>query len=383
MENDMKIKAADDDPGQQIVIKNLFPNVTQKEWDDWRWQVRNRITTLKQLEQFVKPENDEIYDENGKLLPFSFSMTPHYANLIAKGNGVLRRAVIPTLHESVMSAGEEDDPLHEDKFRPVHNIIHRYPDKCLFLATDFCALRCRYCTRSRLVSECADKHFSTANLEEAINYIKKTPVIRDVLISGGDPLTLSDEKLEWILKSLREIPHVEIIRIGTKTPVVLPQRITTSLVNMLKKYHPLWINIHFMHPAEISNETKKACNMLADAGIPLGSQTVLLKGINDNSQTMMTMFNELIKIRVRPYYIYQCDNIPGSEQFRTPISTGLNIMRDLLGQTSGFAIPTFIVDTSGGGKVPLLPNYVKKIDKKHIYLEGFNKQITKYPIIEN
>lgn len=371
------IKAEDDEQP----IKRLFTKLTQREWDDWHWQVRNRITTPEQLKKIVDIKKNELYDKNGEILPFTFSITPHYANLMAKdGNKILRRAVIPTTHELKKSFGEECDPLHEDKYRPVNNIIHRYPDKCLLLATDFCSLRCRYCTRSRLVSEDMNRHFSDLCLEEAIGYIKKTKSIRDVLISGGDPLTLGDDKLEWILKSLRNIPHVQIIRIGTKVPVVLPQRITRSLVSMLKRYHPLWMNIHFMHPAEISEETIKACTMLADAGIPLGSQTVLLKGINDDSETMLEMFNKLVRIRVRPYYIYQCDPIVGSKQFRTSVNTGLKIMSELIGQTSGFAVPSYVVDTSGGGKVPLLPNYIKKIDEKYIHLEGLYKNVTEYPL---
>jgi len=372
----MKTKEAPDP------IKKLFPSVTEKEWADWHWHVKNRITTPEQVKQLIKLEESEIYDCKGNKLPLSFSMTPFYASLITE-NKVLRKAVVPTSHEMVMSAGEEGDPLDEDKFRPVNNIIHRYPYKCLLLATDFCSLRCRYCTRSRLVSENMNSHFPQEKIVEAIEYIKRTPVIRDVLISGGDPLTLSDSKLEFILSNLRKIPHVQIIRIGTKVPVVLPQRVTPALVKMLKKYHPLWINIHFMHPAEVSPECEVACNMLADAGIPLGSQTVLLKGINDKTETMMKMFNALVRNRVRPYYIYQCDPIPGSKHFRTSIKTGLKIMEGLIGQTSGFAVPTYVVDTSKGGKVPLLPNFVKKIEKNYIHLEGFTKETTKYPTIED
>lgn len=355
---------------------NLNPEVPERLWNDWRWQVRNRITTAAELEKFITLDRHELTAlERGAC----FSMTPHYARLLPGEGSVLRRLVIPTEFETEISRGEEADPLDEDKYRPVPGIIHRYPEKALLLATSFCALRCRYCTRSRLVSEDSSCTASDATLKDAIDYLRRTPQIKDVLISGGDPLTLSDERIDSLLSALSSIKHIEFIRIGTKTPVVLPQRFTPSLLAILKKYRPLWLSLHFMHPLELSPETVKACNDLADAGIPLGSQTVLIRGVNDNVDTLQKLFTGLIRNRVRPYYLYQCDPIPGSAHFRTPIETGLEIMRGLLGRTTGYAIPQFIVDTAGGGKVPLLPNYIVGGDAATLELQGYNGSITKYP----
>lgn len=351
------------------------PGRQDKLWDDWRWQIRNRITTSEELEKYITPdEHERAALDRG----VNFSLTPHYARLLKDNAAALRRLVIPTDFEAVMSPGEEADPLHEDIYRPVPGIIHRYPHKALLMATSFCSLKCRYCTRSRLVSE--DLCCATAGnpLEEALNYLRCTPEIRDVLISGGDPLTLSDAKIEHLLAAVSEIDHVDFIRIGTKTPVVLPQRFTPSLIKILKKYHP-WLSLHFIHPAELSPETVTAVNKLADAGVPLGSQTVLLKGVNDDPAVLQKLFTELIKNRVRPYYLYQCDPIPGSAHFRTPVETGLDIMRYLLGRTTGYAIPQFVVDTCAGGKVPLLPNYTVGKDDTTLRLQGFDGSVTDYP----
>ena len=280
-------------------------------------------------------------------------ITPYYASLISSSNPLdaIRRTVVPTIEELNVSEGEAEDPLSEHQMQKTHCIVHRYPDRVLFLVTDFCSTYCRYCTRSHSVAKRSNHHSSMQQWLEAIEYIKKNKNIRDVLISGGDPLTLPDNKLEFLLAQLRKIEHVEIIRIGTKVPVVLPQRITPELVKMLKKYHPLFLSIHFTHPEEITKETKLACNMLADAGIPMGSQTVLLKGINDNADIYKKLAHELLKIRVKPYYLYQCDPIEGSAHFRTSIEKGLEIMKKLRGFTSGYAIPYYVVDAPGGGEI--------------------------------
>jgi len=270
----------------------------------------------------------------------------------------IRRAVVPTVNELYKGQGEEDDPLGEESQSPVHGLVHRYPDRVLLLVHDFCSTYCRYCTRSRVVGH-GSVNASQARLEQAIQYISNTPTIRDVLLSGGDPLLLSDNKLEWLLSRLRQIPHVEVIRIGTKIPAVLPQRVTPKLVRMLRRYHPLWMSLHFMHPDECTQETTKACAMLADAGIPLGSQTVLLKGINDEVATMKSLMHGLMKMRVRPYYLYQCDPITGSSHFRTSVAKGLEIVQGLRGHTSGYAVPTYVIDApGGGGKIPMMPESV-------------------------
>ena len=355
------------------------PGRPDKNWDDWHWQIRNRITTAADLKPYIKlDEHEKTALERG----ISFSLTPHYARLLANGGEILRRLVIPTEFESVISQGEEADPLHEDTYRPVPGIIHRYPHKALLMATSFCSLKCRYCTRSRLVTENPACSASEETMTAALGYLRRTPEIKDVLISGGDPLTLPDDTIDRLLGALNEIEHIEFLRIGTKTPVVLPQRFTPGLIKILKKYRPLWLSLHFIHPLELSFETLKAVNCLADAGIPLGSQTVLLKGVNDDAEVLQKLFTELIKNRVRPYYLYQCDPIPGSAHFRLPIEKGLEIMRYLLGRTTGYAIPQFIVDTALGGKVPLLPEYTVGKSDTIIRLQGFDGSVTDYPLVK-
>jgi lysine 2,3-aminomutase len=291
----------------------------------------------------------------------------------------IRKAVIPNIKELSKGPGEEDDPLREETQSPVHGLVHRYPDRVLLLVHDFCSTYCRYCTRSRVVGH-GSVNANAARLEKAIQYISATPTITDVLLSGGDPLLLSDNKLEWLLARLRLIPHVEIIRIGTKIPAVLPQRVTANLVRMLKRYHPLWMSLHFMHPDECTPETLRACNMLADAGIPLGSQTVLLRGINDDVQTMKTLMHGLIKMRVRPYYLYQCDPISGSSHFRTPVAKGVEIIKGLRGHTSGYAVPTYVIDApGGGGKIPLMPDAVIGRQGDDLLLRNYEERCFRYP----
>jgi lysine 2,3-aminomutase len=279
-----------------------------------------------------------------------------------------------------ISPGEEADPLHEDRQSPVPGLVHRYPDRVLLMALDFCAAYCRYCTRSRFVGGAGRRPFGRGQWEKAIAYLAATPAIRDVVVSGGDPLTMTDGPLEWLLSQLRAIPHVEVIRIGTKTPAVLPMRVTPSLTKMLRKYHPLWMSLHFVHPDELTPETEEACSRLADAGIPLGSQTVLLSGVNDDAGVMTRLNRGLMRLRVRPYYLYQCDPIRGSAHFRTPVSKGLEMIAALRGHTSGYAVPQFVVDTpGGGGKVPLLPDAVIGRDDQGLILRNYEGGRYRYP----
>ena len=291
----------------------------------------------------------------------------------------LRRTVIPTVHELFKVPGEANDPLNEEGQSQVPGLVHRYPDRVLLLLIDFCSVYCRYCTRSRMIGR-GDIHAGGSRLEKAIQYIRDTPTIRDVLLSGGDPLTLSDKKLDWVINQIRDIPHVEIIRIGTKVPAVLPQRITPQLVKMLRKYHPLWMSLHLTHPDECTPEAYRATRLLADAGIPLGSQTVLLKGVNDNVDTMKSLVHHLMKMRVRPYYLYQCDPVTGTSHFRTTVEKGMEIIRGLRGHTSGYAVPNYVVDApGGGGKIPVMPNYVMGRQDNNLVLCNYEEKIFRYP----
>ncbi len=368
-------------PKARAFRKVFFPAATDQEWSDWQWQLRNRIRTREQLRHMLtlSPDEEQALAQHSELLPAS--ITPHYMGLVSSHDPEqpIRRSVIPTVYEMVKCPGEAEDPLGEEHQSPVHGLVHRYPDRVLLLATDFCSTYCRYCTRSRLVGQ-GDLSPSRERLEAAFAYIRQATQVRDVLISGGDPLTLSDEKLEWILSSLRAIPHIEIIRMGTKVPAVLPQRITPQLARMLRKYHPLWMSLHFTHPDECCYETERACNMLADAGIPLGSQTVLLKGINDNATTMKSLMHGLVKMRVRPYYIYQCDPINGSGHFRTPVAKGVEIIRALRGHTTGYAVPTYVIDApGGGGKIPVMPDFVTGREGNDITLQNYEGKSYQYP----
>jgi lysine 2,3-aminomutase len=358
-----------------------FPGAGVRDWKSWRWQLKNRITGLSALEELIELSDDEreAIRSRGERLPLA--VTPYYAQLIHRTDPTdpLRRTVVPSSHEFVMADGEADDPLAEDDDSPVPGIVHRYPDRVLLLATDFCSTNCRYCTRSRMINECgASKH--TGHLDGAVEYIETHPQVRDVLISGGDPLTMSDVVIDSLLKRLRSIPHVQIVRIGTKVPAVLPQRITPRLAGILRRYHPLFVSVHFTHPVELTPEAVAACGRLADAGIPLGSQTVLLKGVNDDPETMRRLMHGLLRARVRPYYLYQCDPIPGSAHFRTPVSRGLEIISALRGYTSGYAVPTYVIDApGGGGKIPLLPETVVGRDGDGLLIRNYEGRIFRYP----
>ncbi|MBU2650933.1 MAG: KamA family radical SAM protein [Bacteroidetes bacterium] len=362
-----------------VFRERFFPGITDNEWNDWKWQIRNSFTSFEALSRVLSLSADEIgFKEQSLNLPVR--ITPYYASLLDEFDSLqpLRRTMVPVMDELMVSPGEASDPLGEEHDSPVPLIIHRYPDRALFLVTDFCSAYCRYCTRSHLVSK--KQHAGSRLIDGAIQYIANHPEIRDVIISGGDPLTQSDERLEYILSSLRAIPHLEIIRIGTKVPAVLPMRITKKLTNMLKKFHPLFMSIHFTHPDEMTPETGHACNMLADAGIPMGSQTVLLKGINDMEGVYRKLTHELLKVRVKPYYLYQCDPIPGSSHFRTSVEAGLDVIRNLRGFTSGYAVPHYVIDApGGGGKIPLLPEYVTGRENGDILLVNYQKKVFRYP----
>ena len=363
----------------------LWKNVSQEEWNDWRWQVRNRITTVEELKKVVNLTELEEKDIEETLRKFRMGITPYYASLMDKDNPEcpVRKQAIPTIMETHLGAADMEDPLHEDTDSPVPGLTHRYPDRVLMLITDQCSMYCRHCTRRRFAGQ-QDSAMGMDRIEASIEYIRNTPQVRDVLLSGGDALLVSDERLETIIKKLREIPHVEIIRIGTRVPVVLPQRITDDLVNMLKKYHPIWLNTHFNHPKEITEESKTAIAKLADAGIPLGNQSVLLRGVNDCVHIMRELVHGLVKMRVRPYYIYQCDLSMGIEHFRTPVSKGIEIIEGLRGHTSGYAVPTFVVDApGGGGKTPVMPNYVISMSPNKVVLRNFEGVITTYTEPEN
>lgn len=365
--------------------KDLFPNVSDAEWNDWKWQVANRIETLEDLKKYVKLTPEEEEGVKKTLSTLRMAITPYYISLIDPNDPYdpIRRQCIPTANETHQAAADLLDPLHEDEDSPVPGLTHRYPDRVLLLITDMCSMYCRHCTRRRFAGQ-KDGETSADNIEKAIEYIAKTPQVRDVLLSGGDALCVSDARLEYIIKKLREIPHVEIVRIGSRTPVVCPQRITDNLVNMLKKYHPVWLNTHFNHPQEVTKESTEACAKLANAGVPLGNQTVLLRGVNDCVYVMKKLMHELVKMRVRPYYIYQCDLSMGLEHFRTPVSKGIEIMEGLRGHTSGYAVPTFVVDApGGGGKTPVMPNYIISQSPHKVILRNFEGVITTYTEPEN
>lgn len=359
---------------------SLWKDVTKEQWEDWNWQVKNRITTLDDLKKVLPLTEEEELGVVKCLKSLRMAITPYYAMLIDPNdkNDPIRKQAVPTIKELNIGKGDMEDPLSEELYSPVRGIVHRYPDRVLFMITDRCSMYCRHCTRRRFSGQ-TDRSLPMEDIERAIKYIANTTSVRDVILSGGDPLLTEDDNLEYIIKSLRHIPHVEIIRIGSRVPVVLPQRITPELVNMLKKYHPLWLNTHFNHPNEITDRSRKACEMLVDAGIPLGNQTVLLRGVNDCVDIQTKLVHELVKVRVRPYYLYQCDMSKGIEHFRTKVSKGIEIIEGLRGHTSGICIPTFVIDAPGGaGKIPVMPQYVISQGPSKVVLRNFEGVITTY-----
>jgi len=360
-------------------ILALFPGATHADWEDWRWQIRNRIRTLDVAQKVFNLTENEIKGIKGAGDKLTMSIPPYWASIIdPKDAGCpIRLQSVPQGHEFETAPEELLDPCGEEGSSAVKGLVHRYPDRVLFLVNEMCAMYCRYCTRSRMVGD-GNHTLNLSTYEPALNYIREHKEIRDVLISGGDPLTLADRTLEFLISSLKAIPHVEFVRIGTRIPVTMPQRVTPELLAMFKKYSPIWMSVHFNHPNEVTPRVKHACNMIADAGIPMGSQTVLLRGVNDNPEIMKKLFHELLKIRVRPYYIYQCDPIVGSRHFRTTVATGLNIMQNLRGHTTGYAVPTYVIDgPGGGGKIPINPDYmVSHKDGKYVIKNYKGEQYT-------
>ncbi len=350
-------------------------------WNNHIWQLKNRVTTLAQLEQHLNLSDEE---RSGVLLSGSklaMAITPHFFNLIDRDDPdcPIRRQVIPRIEETWEADYEMADPCGEDSHMPVPGLVHRYPDRVLFLVTDRCAAYCRYCTRSRVVSGAGDQELET-NFEAAFQYLEEHTEVRDVLLSGGDPLLFSDAKLEKILKRLRSIKHIEFLRIGSRVPIFLPQRITPALCDMLKKYHPLFISVHANHPRELTTEVKAGLERLADAGVPLGNQSVFLKDVNDDVETMRALVHKLLMCRVRPYYLYQMDLIKGSRHLRAPIAKGIEIIEGLRGHTTGYAIPQFVIDApGGGGKVPVNPEYVLQSNEDRTVIRNFEGKVFEYP----
>lgn len=363
----------------------LWKDVTEEQWNDWLWQLTNTIRNLKDLKKVINltPEEEEGVRISTMTIPLN--ITPYYAWLMDQDDPrcPIRMQSVPIGKEILKTKYDLEDPLHEDEDSPVPGLTHRYPDRVLFLVTNQCSMYCRYCTRRRFSGQIG-MGVPKKQLDAAINYIRNNPQVRDCLISGGDGLLINDNILEYILKNLRDIPHLEIIRIGTRAPVVFPQRITENLCNILKKYHPVWLNTHFNTSLEITEESKRACEMLANAGVPVGNQSVILAGINDSVPIMKKLMHDLVKIRVRPYYIYQCDLSEGIGHFRAPVSKGLEIIEGLRGHTSGYAVPTFVVDApGGGGKIAVQPNYLISQSPEKVVLRNFEGVITSYPEPQN
>jgi lysine 2,3-aminomutase len=357
----------------------LYADVPDDKWTSWRWQLSNRINTVEEFEKVIPLTASERKALTAQNL-FRVDITPYFISLIDPNDpdDPIRKQVVPTDAELVPFTAMMEDSLAEDRHSPVPGLVHRYPDRVLMLVTTQCASYCRYCTRSRIVGD-PSATFSRAEFEMQIEYLQRTPQVRDVLLSGGDPLVLAPKILEEILSRLREIPHVEIVRIGTRVPVFMPMRVTDELTDMLQKYHPLWMNIHINHPNEISLELAQATDRLTRAGIPLGNQAVLLAGVNDNIHIQRQLVQELVRIRVRPYYLYQCDLVEGAGHFRTPVAKGVEIMEGLRGHTSGYAVHQYIVDApGGGGKIPVMPNYLLSMSDHKIVLRNYEGYITTY-----
>lgn len=364
-------------------FRNRAPwaDVPEDRWNDWHWQMQHRITTADRLSEILPlPEREK--EEIGRCLEqFRMAITPYYASLIdpSDENSPIRRQAVPTARELDVQPCDMADPLCEDQYAVAPGLVHRYPDRVLFVLTHQCSMYCRHCTRRRLVGH-RDDSLAVSRMEEAFRYIGQHTEVRDVLLSGGDPLILPDELLERIIRRLRSIPHVEVIRIGTRTPVVMPMRITDGLLAMLKRYQPVWINTHFNHPQEITPDSAAACGRIVDAGIPLGNQSVLLRGVNDDAETLKTLFTQLTAIRVRPYYLYQCDVSRGIGHFRTPVSEGIGLMKQIRGFISGFAVPEFVIDLpGGGGKTPATPEYIVSMDDEKAVLRNFEGRLFTYP----
>lgn len=379
----MKLESPGPALGRRVVRRgreHYYPNVTDAEWHDWRWQFRHRVTSLADLARFLSIPPEEWKAREQVLSDFRMGITPYYLSLIDADDPCdpLLRQVVPLAEENLFRAVGDEDPLGEEKFSPVPGITHRYPDRVLMVLSNNCAIYCRYCTRKRTMYDGATPD---VEIDRMVDYIARTPSVRDVVVSGGDPLNFATAKLDAILTKLRAIPHLEIIRIGTRVPVALPQRIDDELCEMLAKHHPLWINVHFNHPNELTPDAARACDKLSRAGIPLNNQAVLLKGVNDDVATIKALCHGLMKMRVRPYYLYQCDPVRGAEHFRTPIAKGIEIIEGLRGHTSGLAVPTYVIDApGGGGKIPVQPDYLLQYDREQgrALLRNFQGKLYEY-----
>ncbi len=369
------------------MINNPFPSkrapfyadVPDDKWNSWRWQLSHRINTPDEFDKIIPLTDSERKALSASHL-FRVDITPYFISLIdpQDPNDPIRKQVVPKDNEMVPFTAMMEDSLAEDRHSPVPGLVHRYPDRVLMLVTTQCASYCRYCTRSRIVGD-PSATFSRSEFEMQLDYLKRTPQVRDVLLSGGDPLVLAPKLLEELISRLREIPHIEIIRIGSRVPVFMPMRVTSELTEMLEKYHPIWLNIHVNHPNEITAELAEACDRMTKAGIPLGNQAVLLAGVNDNVHIQRKLVQDLVRIRVRPYYLYQCDLVAGAGHFRTPVAKGIEIMEGLRGHTSGYAVPTYVIDApGGGGKIPVSPNYLISMSDHKIVLRNFEGFITTY-----
>ena len=357
----------------------VYADVPTEKWNDWRWQLSHRLNTAEEIEKIIPLTESERKALNTSGL-FRVDITPYFISLInpRDPDDPIRKQIVPRLEEMQAFTAMMEDSLAEDRHSPVPGLVHRYPDRVLMLITTQCASYCRYCTRSRIVGD-PGATFSRAEFEMQIEYIRRTPQVRDVLLSGGDPLVLAPKILDEILSRLRDIPHVEIVRIGSRVPVFLPMRVTQELTDMLQKFHPLWLNIHVNHPNEISLELVEACDKLTRAGIPLGNQSVLLAGVNDCVHVQRKLVQDLVRIRVRPYYLYQCDLVEGAGHFRTPVAKGIEILEGLRGHTSGYAVPAYMIDApGGGGKIPVMPNYLLSMSDHKIVLRNFEGYVTTY-----
>jgi lysine 2,3-aminomutase len=362
--------------------QGLWQNIPESSWRDWTWQLKNRLTTAEHLEQYMTLTAEEKAGCAFADSKLAVAITPYFFNLIDRNNPdcPIRKQVIPRAGEMIVAEEETVDSLGEDEHSPVPGLVHRYPDRVLFLVTDRCAAYCRYCTRSRLVSNAQDYNFHP-EYERGLRYIEAHTEIRDVLLSGGDPLLLSDKKLEHLISRLRAIPHVEFIRIGSRIPVFLPQRITPALCDIFKKYGPIWMSIHVNHPKECTAELRDACEQLSFAGVPLGNQSVLLRGVNDDADVMRALVHRLLRMRVRPYYLYQMDLITGGSHFKVDVRKGIEIIRALRGHTTGYAIPQYVIDApGGGGKVPMNPEYVERVTDEEVVFRNYEGKVFHYPL---
>jgi lysine 2,3-aminomutase len=360
--------------------EHYYPDVTDEQWDDWKWQFRHRVKTLSELDRFFPMTADQREQLSSVLHEFRLGIPPYYLALIDPDDEYdpMRLQAVPSIDEFLNLGVGVADPLSEDAYSPVPGIVHRYPDRCLLIATNSCALYCRYCTRKRIMEE-GEAPPSRPQLEAMVGYIARTPSIRDVVISGGDPFTWSTARLGELLSMLRAVPHLEIIRIGTRVPVTLPQRVTPELCAMLENFSPLWINVHFNHPREVTREAARACDLLLRSGIPLNNQSVLLRGVNDDLATMRSLLHALMRIKVRPYYLYHCDPVRGTEHLRTSVAAGLAIIEGLRGHTSGLAVPTYVIDApDGGGKVPVQPQYLQSYVEGRAVLRNFQGRMFEY-----